>query len=117
MDRQQFIVVTAVTLFAAFLLGWFASWLIHRLTRATRADLGELDRLAQQLHEAEEARDAAVATLESREAELQSRLVAAEAEAQVAMDGLRESRSEIEELRDYIEKRLARSRAGGTPRT
>ena len=39
MDRQQFIAVTAVALFAAFLLGWFASWLIHRLTRATR--LGE----------------------------------------------------------------------------
>lgn len=110
MDRQQFIVVTAVTLFAAFLIGWFASWLVGRLTRSSRADIGALDRLAQELHEAEEARDAAVAALEEREAALSEKLAATEDELRVAMDGLSESRTEIEELRDYIEKRLARTR-------
>ncbi|MRX49099.1 hypothetical protein GI374_01325 [Paracoccus sp. S-4012] len=106
MDREQFIVATAVTLFAAFVMGWFASWLIHRLTRATRADMGELDRMAQQLHEAEEA----IATLEARESDLSSRLAAAGIELRGAMDALAESRAEVEELRDYIEKKLARSR-------
>ena len=46
MDRNQFIIATAVALFTAFILGWFASWLIHRLTRATSAELAELGRLA-----------------------------------------------------------------------
>ena len=41
MDRTEFIVATAAVLFVAFLLGWFSSWLIHRLTRASEADIGE----------------------------------------------------------------------------
>lgn len=114
MDRQQFIVATAVTLFAAFLLGWFASWLIHRMTRATRADLNELESLAQQLHDAEEARDTAVAELEEREASLATRLAATEDELKVANDALTESRTEIEELREYIDKRLSRARGGNS---
>lgn len=108
MNRTEFITVTAVILFAAFVLGWSASWIVHRLTRATKADMGELDRMAQQLHEAEEARDQAVSQLESREARLLSRLAGTESELQTAMDGLRESRVEVEELREYIEKKLAR---------
>lgn len=110
MNREQFILATAIILFAAFVLGWFASWLIHRLTRPTRADMGELDRMAQLLHDAEEARDQAVMDLETREAELIGQLSQTEAELRIAMDGLRDSRSEIEELRDYIEKKLARSK-------
>ena len=110
MDRQQFIMVTAVTLFAAFLMGWFAGWLVHRLTRASRADLGELVRMAQQLHDAEARRDAAVAALESREAELGGRLAETDAELRAALDALTEARTEVEELRDYIEKKLARTR-------
>lgn len=108
MNRTEFITVTAIILFAAFVLGWFASWLVHRLTRPTRSGMTELDRMAQQLHEAEEARDAAVVQLEEREADLASRLAGTELELQAAMDGLRESRTEVEELRDYIEKKLAR---------
>ncbi|MCT4333931.1 hypothetical protein MU516_13770 [Paracoccus sp. YLB-12] len=108
MNRTEFITVTAIILFAAFVLGWIASWIVHRLTRPTRAGMTELDRMAQQLHEAEEARDAAVAQLEEREADLASRLAGTEVELQAAMDGLRESRTEVEELRDYIEKKLVR---------
>lgn len=54
----------------AFLLGWFASWLLHRLSRVTRADMGELERMAQSLHEAEETRDEALSFFEEREQEL-----------------------------------------------
>lgn len=113
MNRTEFITVTAIILFAAFVLGWFASWLVHRLTRPTRADMGELDRMAQQVHEAEEERDSAVAQLEERESELSRQLVATEAELRAAMDGLRESRTEVEELREYIELKLARRKAHG----
>ena len=60
MDRHIFILATALALFAAFLLGWFAGWLVQRLTRTSHADLGLLDSLAAQLHDAEEARTAAV---------------------------------------------------------
>ncbi|WP_134726817.1 hypothetical protein [Paracoccus luteus] len=110
MNRSDFIIVTAASLFAAFLLGWFASWLIHRLSRPARPAPGELDRLARQLRDAETARDRAVADLKTREAELADRLTTAEAEAAAAADSLRESRIEIEELRDYIEKRFSRNR-------
>ncbi len=108
MNRTEFITVTAIILFAAFALGWFASWVIHRLTRPTQGDMNELDRMAQQLHDAEESRDAALALLETREADLNSRLSGTDTELRAAIEGLRDSRAEIEELRDYIERRLTR---------
>ena len=108
MNRTEFIVATAIILFAAFMLGWFASWLIHRLSRVTRAEMGELENMAQQLHDAEEARDLAVSELEEREADLVTKLSTAEAELRAARDELRESQAEIEELRDYIDRKLGR---------
>lgn len=108
MTRNEFIIATAIILFAAFILGWFASWLIHRLSRATRADIGELESMAQQLHDAEEARDSAVQALEDREADLVDRLGAAEAELKSAQDDLAEARAEIEELRLYIDRKLGK---------
>ncbi|TBN42439.1 hypothetical protein EYE42_03155 [Paracoccus subflavus] len=108
MDRTQFIIATTLVLFGAFLLGWFASWLIGRLTRATQADPAELDRLMRLLRQTEKDRDAGQAAQERTEADLTARLAAVQAELDAAMDGLRESRAEIEELRDYIERKLAR---------
>ncbi|SIS53599.1 hypothetical protein [Paracoccus saliphilus] len=107
MNRTEFIAATAVILFTAFVVGWLVGLIVQRLTRPTRASMNELDRMAQQLHEAEDARDMAVARLEEREAELMSRLAAADVDLQATMDALRISRAEIEELRDYIEKKLA----------
>ena len=37
---------------AAFALGWFAYWLLHRFTRVSGGDVAEMDNLAQALHEA-----------------------------------------------------------------
>lgn len=104
MTRSEFITVTALILFGAFLLGWLASWLVYRLARPARTDMTELDRMAHQMHEAEEAREAMLVVLEDRTA----RLAASEAELETAVQGLRDSRNEIEELRDYIERALAR---------
>lgn len=97
MDRNQFIIATAVVLFAAFVLGWFASWLIHRLTRPTRSDLSEMERLTRQLHAAEQAKGEALALLS-----------AAEAARDAAQAELSETRIEVEELRDYIEQKFGR---------
>jgi septal ring factor EnvC (AmiA/AmiB activator) len=104
MNRTEFIVATALVLFIAFLLGWFASWLVHRLTRVTQADMSELDQMAQALHDAEEARDQAITYMQQREAELTNQLTQTEAELRAAMDGLREARTEAEELRGYIDR-------------
>ena len=104
MNRQEFIIATAIILFVAFLLGWFANWLIHRFLRVAQSEMGELDRMAQQLHEAEEQRNQAVAYYQHREGELNNKLAQTEAELKAAMDGLRAVRSEAEELRAYIEK-------------
>jgi septal ring factor EnvC (AmiA/AmiB activator) len=109
MDRTEFIVATSIILFIAFLLGWSASWLMHRMTRVTQADMNEIDSMARELHDAEETRDQALAYLEQREAELTSQLSQSEAELRAAMDGLREARQEAADLRDYIGK----ANAGG----
>ncbi len=104
MNRSEFIITTAIILFVAFALGWFANWLVHRFTRVSKADIGELDKMAQQLHEAEETRDQAITYLQQREAEMSNQLSQTEAELRAAMDGLRDARTEAEELRAYIER-------------
>ncbi len=105
MNRTEFILTTAIILFIAFLLGWFAHWVIHRFVRVGQGDMGELDKMAQALHEAEENRDEAVGHLQQREAEITNQLNQTEAELSAAMEGLRDARAEAEELRDYIEKK------------
>ena len=104
MNRAEFIFATAIILFVAFGLGWFAYWLLHRFTRVTQTEMGELDRMAQELHDAEETRDQAIAYLEQREGELAGQLTQTEAELRAAMEGLGDARFEAEELRTYIEK-------------
>ena len=109
MNRTEFIIVTALVLFVAFALGWFACWLVNRFTEVKAADLDELDRMAQALHEAESIRDQAIAYIEEREAELTGQLSQTDAELRAAMDGLREARAETADLRDYIERMQAES--------
>ena len=104
MNRSEFILATAAILFIAFITGWFAHWLISRLTRVTRSDMDELDKMAQSLHEAEETRDQAITYLQQREAEMTNQLAQTEAELRAAMEGLREARHEAEELRAHIER-------------
>lgn len=104
MNRTEFIVATAVILFVAFLVGWFAHWLVHRFARIGQSQMEEVDRLAQQLHEAEDARDEAILWFEQREAVLQSNINELEAELKAAMEALNETRAEAEELRAYVEK-------------
>ncbi|WP_294925982.1 hypothetical protein [uncultured Paracoccus sp.] len=108
MNRQELIIAIAAVLFAAFLLGWLVRALIGRISRIGPQSLDELDRMARKLHDAEEARDKAALTLETREAELTERLARTTTELHSALDGLRESRAEIEELRDYIDRKLMR---------
>ncbi|HEY9039612.1 MAG TPA: hypothetical protein VIN05_11815 [Roseovarius sp.] len=104
MNRTEFIIATAIILFVAFALGWFANWLVHRFIRVSSSDVGELDRMAQELHEAEETRDQAITYLQQREAELTNQLTQSEAELRATMDGLREARQEAEQMRAQIER-------------
>ena len=108
MDRTEFIVVTTLVLFLAFVAGWVASWLVHRVARVTTSDMNDLDQMAHALHEAEEARDQAIAYQHQREAELTARLNQTEAELRAAMDGLREARQESADLRAHLERKATR---------
>ena len=108
MNRNEFIITTAIILFAAFALGWFANWLVHRFTRVSAKDVGELDRMSQELHHAEETRDQAITYLQQRESELSNQLSQTEAVLSAAMEGLRHARREAEELRAIAD----RARAG-----
>lgn len=102
MNRTEFIIATAIILFVAFSLGWFANWLVHRFTRVNQGDVADLDRMSQELHEAEETRDQAITYLQQREAELLNQLAQTEAELNATMDGLRDARREAEELRSQL---------------
>lgn len=104
MSRTEFIIATAAILFVAFALGWFANWLVHRFTRVSARDVSELDRISQELHEAEETRDEAITYLQHREAELSNKLHQTEAELNATMDGLRDARAEVEELRTQLQR-------------
>src|SRR6056297_1746762 len=108
MNRTEFIIATAIILFVAFCLGWFANWLVHRFIRVNQSDIGELDRMAQELHEAEETRDQAITYLQQREAELTSQIAQTEAELSAAMEGLHNARQDAEEMRDKLERLQAR---------
>ncbi|MFK7940709.1 MAG: hypothetical protein AB8B82_15110 [Roseovarius sp.] len=107
MNRTEFIIATAIVLFVAFCLGWFANWLVHRFIRVSGSDVGELERMAQELHEAEETRDQAITYLQQREAELTNQLSQTEAELAATMEGLREARYEAEQMRSELENRRA----------
>ena len=104
MTRIDFILTTAVILFVAFCMGWFANWLVHRFSRVSQADVDQLELMSQELHEAEETRDQAITYLQQREAELTNQLAQTEAELSAAMEGLRDARREAEELRAYVER-------------
>ncbi len=104
MTRIEFILTTAVILFVAFCMGWFANWLVHRFTRVAQSDVDQLERMSQELHEAEETRDQAITYLQQREAELTNQLTQTEAELSAAMEGLRDARQEAEELRMHVER-------------
>ncbi|MVO15159.1 hypothetical protein FEE96_02175 [Parasedimentitalea maritima] len=104
MNRTEFIITTAIILFAAFVMGWFANWLVHRFTRVRQSDVADLDRMSQELHEAEETRDQAITYLQQREAELSNQLAQTEAELRAAMDGLQAARQEAEELRMHLQE-------------
>jgi predicted nucleic acid-binding Zn-ribbon protein len=107
MSRTEFVIATAIILFVAFCLGWFANWLAHRFTRVAASDVAELERMSQELHEAEETRDQAITYLQQREAELTNQLTQTEAELRAAMDGLRDARHEAEELRAFVQRQKA----------
>ncbi|MEM6576848.1 MAG: hypothetical protein AAF678_00015 [Pseudomonadota bacterium] len=103
MNRTEFILATAIVLFVAFCMGWFAHWLVNRFIRVSASDMAELDRMAQELHDAEETRDQAITYLQQREAELTNQLHQTEAELTATMEGLREARQEAESLRGELE--------------
>lgn len=102
MSSAEFVYATAIMLFVAFCIGWFANWLVHRFSRVAADDVAQLDRMSQELHEAEETRDQAITYLQQREAELTNQLAQTEAELRAAMDGLRDARHEVEEMRAHM---------------
>lgn len=106
MTRDDFIIATALILFAAFVLGWFFCWLIGRLTRPGRAEFARHHQLTADLHAAELARDQAHADARDREAALHERLAFTSSELAQSRAALEEASVEIEELRDYIDTHL-----------
>ena len=98
MNREEFIISAAILLFLAFLLGWLSRWLLQRLNVVSEKDLKDLNKISAALLEAEEGNEKA----KSRELELNKKVSQLEAELKAAMDGLRASRLETEELKSSL---------------
>lgn len=113
MDRTEFIIATAILLFGAFCLGVLTHWVVSRLSHVSKSDLSELDGMAEALHEAEEARDTAQTELKENTDILKARLGETQAELHAAMEGLRESRRDNEELRAFISRQNLGDNAAG----
>ena len=98
MNREEFIISAAIVLFLTFLLGWLSRWLIQRLNMVSEKDLKDLNKISTALLEAEEDNEKA----KNREIDLNKKISQLEA----AMDGLRASRLETEDLKSsLIEKK------------
>lgn len=102
MDRNDVIFATAILLFGSYCIGFLSHWIINRLSHVSKSDLGELDKMADTLHRSEEARDKLALHQETVEARLRGRISQTEAELKAAMEGLRDARSDAEELRAFI---------------
>jgi prophage endopeptidase len=107
MNRIEFVATIAIILFVAFALGWFCNWMVARLHRVTDKEIANLDEMGLALHNAEEERDQATTYLQQRQAELMNQLTQTDAELTAAMEALRDSRLENEELRTYLEQTSA----------
>ena len=102
MNREEFIISSAIVLFLTFLLGWLSRWLLQRLNMVSEKDLKDLNKISAALLEAEEDNEKA----KNRELELNKKISQLEAELEAAMDGLRAARLETEELKSsLIEKK------------
>ena len=102
MNREEFIVSTAIVLFLTFLLGWLSRWLIQRLNMVSENDLKDLNKISTALLEAEQDNEKA----KNREIDLNKKILQLEAELEAAMDGLRAARLETEDLKSsLIEKK------------
>ncbi|MCY4150926.1 MAG: hypothetical protein OXE94_01645 [Aestuariivita sp.] len=94
MNRIELIIATAVILFVAFTLGWFANWFIHRFTRVSLSDISELERMSKELHDAEEERDQERKRFSQRETELSTELRQTKAELAAVMEALKSVREQ-----------------------
>ena len=102
MNREEFIISATIVLFLTFLMGWLSRWLVQRLNMVSEKDLKDLNKISAALLEAEEDNEKA----KNRELELNKKISQLEAELAAAMDGLRASRLETEELKSsLIEKK------------
>lgn len=106
MDRTQLIIIIAMSLFFAFLLGWILAWLYGKMNRINGSNMEEIDDLANKLHDAERQKDEAIQSLHHSQHKLKNEVSQAKAELNAAMDGLGVARRETESLRQILENKF-----------
>lgn len=103
MDRDELVVLIALVLFSAFLVGWILRWAYGSMRRVNSPNMGDVDDLANRLHEAELQKDQSQQELNDLEWTLKNKLSQSEAELQAAMEGLGEARREVHDLQSQLE--------------
>ena len=92
MQANEVMLIGALALFVAFVMGWCMHWLWMQLLRGSLPSIEAMTNVTQELRNATAQRDAAREEAALKEAELTNLLAQARAERDAAMEGLRQAR-------------------------
>ena len=92
MQANEVMLIGALALFAAFVMGWFMHWLWMQLLWGSLPSIEAMTNVTQELRNATAQRDAAREEAALKEAELTNLLAQARAERDAAMEVLRQAR-------------------------
>ncbi len=103
MNRSELTMLITGGLVLALIAGWTLRWVFSLLNRPAPAEPVPETELEAQLRAALEAKTTAEAKLASVEDDLTKKLVQTQAELEATMDGLRDARRQMNEMREQME--------------
>jgi prophage endopeptidase len=104
MNSSELTMLIAGGLLLALIAGWTLRWIFGLLNRPPPEEPIPETELEAQLREALEGKAAVESKLASVEDDLSRKLVQTQAELEATMDGLRDARRQMNEMRDALEQ-------------
>ena len=104
MNRTELTMIIAGGMVVALIAGWTLRWVFGLLNRPAPEEPIPESELEAQLREALVAKDAAEAKLMSVEEDLSNKLTQTQAELNATMDGLRDARRQMNEMREQLDQ-------------
>ena len=104
MNRTELTMIIAGGMVVALIAGWTLRWVFGLLNRPAPEEPIPETELEAQLREALEGKEAVEAKLASVEDDLSRKLSQTQAELSATMDGLRDARRQMNEMREQLEQ-------------